>query len=156
MNSANGAAGKTPEHGTLEEELEESSVTDLRNGLLPTIDRIQQNPALRVLIRKHGSPRAVLMSVQTYDALKRLASLALSKYDSMNREERVEGANQRLLRERPAPREMTAEWPSSFDVGHVPVGATNDPQTILVDIQQRMRLLQTAIEASGSGQNLLP
>ena len=32
MSSANGAAGKTPEHPTLEEELEESSVTDLRNG----------------------------------------------------------------------------------------------------------------------------
>ncbi|HEY0760609.1 MAG TPA: type II toxin-antitoxin system Phd/YefM family antitoxin [Acidisarcina sp.] len=83
----------------LEEDLEESSVTELRNGLLPTIERIQQNPALRVLIRKHGRPRAVLMSVQTYNSLKRLVSVLDHAEASRSREERIEAAIQRVQAE---------------------------------------------------------
>lgn len=48
----------------LEEVMEEANVTDLRNGLLPTIERIQENPAIKIVIRKHGKRRAVLMMLQ--------------------------------------------------------------------------------------------
>ena len=89
----------------LEEELEESSVTDLRHGLLPTIERIQKNPAMRVLIRKHGKPRAVLMSAQTYDAFKKLVSLIVQKTDALSREAKIEAAFQRLQDERPSANE---------------------------------------------------
>ena len=86
----------------LEEELEESSVTSVRQGLLPLIERIQKNPAMRVLIRKHGKPRAVLMSAQTYDALKKLANLTVEKAEAMSQEERIEAAYERLQNERSA------------------------------------------------------
>jgi PHD/YefM family antitoxin component YafN of YafNO toxin-antitoxin module len=80
----------------LEEELEEANVTDLRSGLLPTIERIQENPAIRVVIRKHGKRRAVLMSAATYDALMHVANLFIRANDRLAPQDKLEAAYQRL------------------------------------------------------------
>ena len=93
----------------LEEEVEESSVTSVRQGLLPLIERIQANPAMRVLIRKHGKPRAVLMSAQTYDVLMKLATLTDAKAEAMSPEERIEAAYERLQNERSVEKEEPVE-----------------------------------------------
>ncbi len=111
MYRAKTADAVQPAKPVLEEELEESSVTSARQGLLPLIERIQKNPAMRVLIRKHGKPRAVLMSAQTYDALMKLATLTDAKADAMSREERIEAAYQRLQDERPAEKAEVYEFP---------------------------------------------
>lgn len=87
---------------SLEEEIELSNVTDLRQDLLPVIGRITQNPLLRVLILKHGRPQAVLMSAQTYDLLKKVINLFLTKADEMTQQEKIEAALNRLIAERPS------------------------------------------------------
>jgi PHD/YefM family antitoxin component YafN of YafNO toxin-antitoxin module len=148
MNPANGMASATEAPSfPLEEEMEESSVTDLRNGLLPTIERIQQNAALRVLIRKHGSPRAVLMSVRTYDALKKLATLAVQRAEATSREEQIEAAFGRLENEREPVLEgmveVTVSQPAS-------VGAFNrrdEARFTLGQIQEKLRELDNSIGA---------
>jgi PHD/YefM family antitoxin component YafN of YafNO toxin-antitoxin module len=133
----------------LEEELEESSVTDLRHGLLPTIERIQKNPATRVLIRKHGTFRAVLMSAQTYDAFKKLANLFIQKTDAMSREERIEAAFQRLQDERPSANEQTmaAGATSSQPTASPSYQRKGEAKVILGEIEEKLRELDTALGA---------
>jgi PHD/YefM family antitoxin component YafN of YafNO toxin-antitoxin module len=133
----------------LEEELEESSVTDLRHGLLPTIDRIQKNPATRVLIRKHGTLRAVLMSAQTYDAFKKLVNLVVQKTDFMRREEKIDAAFQRLQDERPSANEQTmaAGATSSEQTASPSPQRKGEAKVILGEIEEKLRELDTALGA---------
>ena len=136
----------------LEEELEESSVTDLRHGLLPTIERIQKNPALRVLIRKHGRLRAVLMSAQTYDAFKKLVKLIVQKTDAMGREEKIEAAIQRLQAERPLASEKALAKEESMATAvtssePVAMSSLQKKKLIIEEIEDKLRELDTALEA---------
>lgn len=133
----------------LEEELEESSVTDLRHGLLPTIERIQKNPATRVLIRKHGTLRAVLMSAQTYDAFKKLVNLVVQKTDAMSREEKIDAAFQRLQDERPSADEQTmaAGATGSQQTGSPSFQKKSEAKVILGEIEEKLRELDTALNA---------
>lgn len=85
---------------SLEEDLELSTVTELRQNLLPAIDRIEKNPSLRFLILKHGKPQAVLMSVQTYELVKRMMNQVAAQLDAIPREQAVEDAFQRFRSER--------------------------------------------------------
>ncbi len=80
----------------LEEVMEEANVTDLRNGLLPTIERIQENPAIKIVIRKHGKRRAVLMSAATYDTLMHVANLFIQENDRLSPQGKLEAAYERL------------------------------------------------------------
>jgi len=85
---------------SLEEGFELSTVTELRQILLPAIDRIEKNPALRFLILKHGKPQAVLMSAQTYEIVKRVMNQVAGQLEAMPREQAVEDAFQRFRGER--------------------------------------------------------
>jgi prevent-host-death family protein len=126
-------------HSSLEEELEESSVTSARQGLLPLIEQMQKNPAMRVLIRKHGKPRAVLMSAEAYEALKKLANLTVEKAEALSQEERVEAAYQRLQNERPLTVEVATSAPITFL-------KKEDAKVLLGEIQEKLRELDTALE----------
>jgi PHD/YefM family antitoxin component YafN of YafNO toxin-antitoxin module len=84
----------------LEEKLEFSNVTDLRQNLLPAIERIEKNPALRYLILKRGRPQAVLMSTRTYDLVKKIMNQIASTQAAVPREEAIESAFERLRAER--------------------------------------------------------
>ena len=91
-------AGKV--RASLEEELELSTVTELRQNLLPAIDRIEKNPSLRFLILKHGKPQAVLMSAQTYELVKTMMNQVASQLAAIPREQAVEDSFQRFRSER--------------------------------------------------------
>ena len=84
----------------LEQKVELENVTDLRQNLLPIIGRLEDEPALRFLILKHGKPQAVLMSFPTYELLQKLLTQAVEKADAMTREERIAGAFKELRREK--------------------------------------------------------
>jgi PHD/YefM family antitoxin component YafN of YafNO toxin-antitoxin module len=84
----------------LEEQLEFSNVTSVREKLLPLMDRLQENPPLRMIIMKHGTPQAVLMSYQTYDTLKKLVDTVVKTNDALTRQQRVDAAYTRLRAER--------------------------------------------------------
>ncbi len=85
---------------SLEEDLELSTVTELRQNLLPAIDRIEKNPSLRFLVLKHGKPQAVLMSAQTYELVKTVMNQVAGQLNAIPREQAVEDAFQRLRSER--------------------------------------------------------
>lgn len=87
--------------GALEERIEYANVTKLRNSLLRVVDQLQEHPALRFLIFKHGEPQAVLMSFQTYQLLKKVMNQALERSKGASREERIQAAFERLRAERP-------------------------------------------------------
>ncbi len=101
MKPAEALQPETPR--TLEENVELANVTRLRQDLLPIIERLEADPALRFLILKHGKPQAVLMSVQTYELMKKLLNQVQEQMASLTREERVESAVSRLRSERSAP-----------------------------------------------------
>jgi PHD/YefM family antitoxin component YafN of YafNO toxin-antitoxin module len=93
---------------TLERNVELANVTRLRQDLLPIIERFEDDPALRFLILKHGKPQAVLMSVQTYELMKKLLNQVAEQAGAMTREERIEGAMNRLRSERGSGRSHAA------------------------------------------------
>lgn len=84
----------------LEEQLEYSNVTDLRKDLLRKIDAIQENPARRLLILKHGRPQAVLMSSDAYEVLRKVVKSFLKHADGLNREQSINAAINRFEMER--------------------------------------------------------
>lgn len=84
----------------LEQKVELENVTDLRQNLSPIIGRLEEEPALRFLILKHGKPQAVLMSFPTYELLQKLLTQAVEKADTMTREERITGALEELRQEK--------------------------------------------------------
>ncbi len=84
----------------LEEKLEYSNVTDLRQSLPSVVERLHKNPAMRCLIFKHGRPQAVLMSFQTYELLKGVMNQSLGKMVATGREEAIQAAFERLRAER--------------------------------------------------------
>jgi prevent-host-death family protein len=63
----------------LEEDIEFSSVTSLRESFLKTVEALREDPAKRYVITKHGQPQAVLMSYQTYSLLKRVMDQTLAR-----------------------------------------------------------------------------
>ncbi len=130
--------------GVLEEELEEANVTDLRHGLLPTIERIQENPAIKVVIRKHGKRRAVLMSAAAYDALMNVARLCMQANDGLSPAEKLEAAYQRLdassLGQQPSPTEPEIVC----TVGTSPVQA-KEVKILLESAQQILRELDSRL-----------
>jgi len=148
MDRVKGSAFRKVPKSALEEELEESSVTDLRRDLLPTIERMQKNPSLRVLIRKHGELRAVLMSAQTYDVFKKLVTNIVQRTDAMSREAKIESAFQRLQDERPpAERETTAVSTTGFrPVVRQSLRRNVEARALLGEIEEKLRELDTALE----------
>jgi PHD/YefM family antitoxin component YafN of YafNO toxin-antitoxin module len=84
----------------LEEKIEFSNVTDLRKDFLPRIEEIQKNPALRLLILKHGKPQAVLMSSEAYSVLKKVVDLFLQHASGLSREQAIADAIKRFESER--------------------------------------------------------
>ena len=130
-----------PRHSdVLEEVLEEASVTDLRNGLLPTIERIQKNPAIKVVIRKHGKRRAVLMSTATYDALMKVANLFMQANDRLSPQEKLEAAYQRMESSSLDKQPSSLEQQVAAVAGPVPIQA-NDVKVLLESAQQILREL---------------
>jgi len=127
------------EHQIPEEELEFSNVTDLRQNLLPAIERIEKNPALRFLILKHGRPQAVLMSAETYDLVKRLMNQLVSAQASMPRAAAVEGAFRRLRDER-GPKSNLGSSEAQERVSQQIELMT----TMLLDIKKQLRARKTA------------
>jgi PHD/YefM family antitoxin component YafN of YafNO toxin-antitoxin module len=124
----------------LEEELEEANVTDLRNGLLPTIERIQENPAIKVVIRKHGKRRAVLMSAPAYDALMHAASLFVEANDRLSPQEKLEAAYQRLESSGSSEQAVGAEPEMVCSVGTSP-SQGKELKILLENAQQILREL---------------
>lgn len=128
----------------LEEHLEYSNVTDLRQDFLPAIERIQKNPALRLLILKHGRPQAILMSSQTYDLFKRLVNAILTTTDKMSREQRIDAAFNRLTNERsPSLESAVAATASASATQKRPAKA------IIGDIQNNLQELDNALQDEG-------
>jgi prevent-host-death family protein len=95
------ATSKAPAE-VLEEQLEYSNITDLRQDFLRKVDEIQKNPAIRLLILKHGRPQAVLMSAEAYDALRKVVKLFLNHTDKLSREQAITDAISRFEAERSA------------------------------------------------------
>ena len=83
----------------LEEDVEFSNVTALRESLLGRVESLRENPAKRYIITKHGQPQAVLMSFQTYSLLKRVMDQALARTATRNSSEAISAAIDRLRSE---------------------------------------------------------
>jgi len=84
----------------LEEQIEFSNITDLRQDFLRKVEEIQKNPAIRLLILKHGRPQAVLMSAEAYDVLNKVVKLFLSDIEGLSRQESINAAINRFEVER--------------------------------------------------------
>ena len=96
MATANGQLFPPPQ---LEEDVEFSNVTTLRESLLGRVESLRENPAKRYIITKHGQPQAVLMSFQTYSLLKRVMDQALARTATRNSSEAISAAIDRLRSE---------------------------------------------------------
>ncbi len=131
----------------LEEVLEEANVTDLRSGLLPTIERIQKNPAIKVVIRKHGERRAVLMSAASYDALMRAANLFIQANDRLSSQEKLEAAYQRLESSSLDKQPSSAEQPTALEVGSIPIRG-KEVKILIEDAQKILRELDVRLGAN--------
>jgi PHD/YefM family antitoxin component YafN of YafNO toxin-antitoxin module len=83
-----------------DERLELSNITDLRRDLLKKVDEIHENPAIRLLILKHGRPQAVLLSAEAYDALKKVAQLYIKANEGLTREQIINDAISQFEAER--------------------------------------------------------
>jgi PHD/YefM family antitoxin component YafN of YafNO toxin-antitoxin module len=95
-----------------DERLEFSNITDLRRDFLRKVDEIQKNPAMRLLILKHGRPQAVLLSFDAYEVLKKVAKLFLNESEGLTREQNIDAAIRRFETERSAvPADVKVEVP---------------------------------------------
>ena len=130
---------------SLEEELEYSTVTNMRQEFLPMIERLQKNPALRLLILKHGTPQAVLMSYPTYEALKRLVKLIVQSSEAMSGTARTEAAFERLRSER-----SSASAEAGTTEASAAVACDQDPKAILLHLQASMEQTQSMVRALSS------
>jgi PHD/YefM family antitoxin component YafN of YafNO toxin-antitoxin module len=104
----------------LEEQLEFSNITDLRQDFLRKVEEIQKNPAIRLLILKHGRPQAVLMSAEAYDVLRKVVKLFLDNSEGLNRQQSINAAINRFEVERSsvsAEAEMSATADSKLAAG---------------------------------------
>lgn len=126
----------------LEEEMEEANVTDVRSGLLPMIERIQKNPAIRVIIRKHGKRRAVLMSAATYDTLMEIAHLFTEENDRLSPEEKLEAAYRRM--ESGSPNEQAGDAGIAYKI-HSGSLSGKEVRALVQDAQQILRELDTRL-----------
>lgn len=117
---------------TLEQNVELANVTKLRQNLLPIIERFEDDPALRFLILKHGKPQAVLMSVQTYELMKKVLNQVAEQTAAMTREERIESAMNRLRSERGSGRSRAA----SAGVGNTRPQVAQQLEVVLTILQQ--------------------
>jgi PHD/YefM family antitoxin component YafN of YafNO toxin-antitoxin module len=68
----------------LEEQVEFSNVTNVRESLLSKVESLRENPAKRYVITKHGQPQAVLMSFQTYSLMRRVMDQTLARTAAMS------------------------------------------------------------------------
>lgn len=127
----------------LEEKLEFSNVTSARQEFLPLMERLQKNPALRVLILKHGAPLGVIMSHPTYEALKKLAELAVQSTDALSRSQRVGTAVDRLIAERDASPDSKAVVVSLHS-------QMQSAKTLLEQLQASLRESEDKIRTLGS------
>lgn len=141
--------GETHRRATavLEEVLEEANVTDLRSGLLPTIERIQENPAIKVVIRKHGKRRAVLMSAATYDTLMNVANLFIQANDRLSPPEKLEAAYQRLESSSLDKQPSSAEERIPLEVGSNPIQG-KEVKMLLESAQEILRELDIKLGAN--------
>lgn len=130
----------------LEEKLEFSNVTNARQDFLPLMERLQKNPALRVLILKHGVPQAVLMSHPTYDALKKLSELAVQSTDALSRSQRVEAAVDRLTAERSASPQSRAAVMSLHSQMRSAKTLLEQLQAALRESEDKIRTLDTVLD----------
>jgi hypothetical protein len=80
----------------LEEKLEYSTVTALRDSLLRILPALRKRPALRYLITKHGKPEAVLMSFPTYEAFKAVVKYAWEQESAKDRDTSIRDALARM------------------------------------------------------------
>lgn len=80
----------------LEEKIEYSPVTALRDSLLGVISKLGEHPARRYLIIKHGKPEAVLMSFPTYEAFKAVVKYAWDQESAKDRNTAVLDAIARM------------------------------------------------------------
>lgn len=131
----------------LEEVLEEANVTDLRSGLLPTIERIQENPAIKVVIRKHGKRRAVLMSAATYDTLMHVANLFIQANDRLSPQEKLEAAYRRLESSSLDKQPSSAEQRIALEVGPSPIQG-KEVKILLESAQKILRELDIRLGAN--------
>jgi PHD/YefM family antitoxin component YafN of YafNO toxin-antitoxin module len=116
----------------LEQNVELANVTKLRQNLLPIIERFEDDPALRFLILKHGKPQAVLMSVPTYELMKKVLNQVAEQAAAMTREERIESAVNRLRSQRRSGRSRAA----SAGSGHTRPQVTQQLEVVLTILQQ--------------------
>ncbi len=86
----------------LEEEIEFSNVTTVRDSLLSKVESLRLNPAKRYVITKHGQPQAVLMSFQTYTLLRRVMDQTLARTAAASSSDAIRAAFARLRDEQPA------------------------------------------------------
>jgi PHD/YefM family antitoxin component YafN of YafNO toxin-antitoxin module len=95
-----------------DERLELSNITDLRRDLLKKVDEIHENPAIRLLILKHGRPQAVLLSAEAYDVMKKAVKLLLAESDKLRPEQIIDAAIRRFEDERSTvPADVKVEVP---------------------------------------------
>jgi PHD/YefM family antitoxin component YafN of YafNO toxin-antitoxin module len=138
------AKNVSPSH--LEEQLEFSNVTSVREQFLPLMDRLQKNPPLRMIILKHGAPQAVLMSYQTYDALKKVVDVLLKNNDALTPEQRVEAAYSRLRAERGSSVQPAAEAGANLEAQvEAAKVIVSELQNILTESQSKIQKLDRVL-----------
>lgn len=130
----------------LEEKLELSNVTDFRQNLLPAIERIEKNPALRYLILKRGRPQAVLMSTRTYDLVKKIMGQIAGTQAAVPREQAIESAFERLRAERGSSRPTGAAAVAAESATPAPAVESGNPQMVMSQMVSMLQQLMTEMK----------
>src|ERR1051326_727401 len=118
---------------SLEENLEFSTVTDSKKGILRMIERLQKNPAFRFIVTKHGKPQAVVMSYLTHEILKKLVQSVMQSWDVMTESEKRQAVLQRFRAERPTRAAQVAA-----------VAGQEQPKTAKAALEDLQSLLESA------------
>jgi prevent-host-death family protein len=87
--------------GAVEEDVEFSNVTNLRESLLSRVESLRANPSKRYVITKHGQPQAVLMSYGTYSLLKKMMDQTLARAEAESKSDPIGAAFARFREDHP-------------------------------------------------------
>lgn len=122
----------------LSEVIEDRGVTELRTDFLQAVDRIQSDPTLRIMVRKHGKLQAVLVSAEAYSAMRDLVDRVVRHADAMTPEERREKALQRLEEDR-------GSRPAAAVSDRI---SARDAEVLLSEIGSKLRELEVMLGTS--------
>jgi hypothetical protein len=122
----------------LEEKVEYSNATSFRKSFLKIVDRIEGTPGLRYVILKHGAPKAVVMSFEAYELIKRVLQNLFKQEDRRDRSKALEDAFNRMAEKHGLEKNQVAHA-ASIDESQL--------REIVRNLEEQAKLVRAVLEA---------